>query len=170
MINFLSTKRILKSWDEDNIPGDAPTRLPVATNAEAFMLKVKPNADFRSIAGVARGVSASEIDEDVLDIWADAVAENRDEIKDHRALVKQWPMNVTECIGYVKTSCEGFVDSRRAISTVAEDEAELPNLKAALKKTFGDATADSRAEDLIALLFMCFKSGDTAVQHSLKTH
>ena len=170
MINFLSTKRILKSWDEDNIPGDAPRRLPVATNAEAFISKVKPDADFRLIAGVARGVSAGDVDEDVLDIWADAVAENRDEIKDHRALVKQWPMNVTECIGYVKTSCEGFVDSRRAISTVVEDVDELPNLKAALKKTFGDATADSRVEDLIALLFMCFKSGDTAEQHSLKTH
>ena len=31
-------------------------------------------------------------------------------------------------------------------------------------------SSDSRVEDLIALLFMCFKSGDTAEQHSLKTH
>ena len=66
MINFLSTKRILKSWDEDNIPGNAPKRLPVATSAEAFISKVKPDADFRLIAGVARGVTAGDIDEDVL--------------------------------------------------------------------------------------------------------
>ena len=169
MKTFIRSKRLLSCWLKSNAPGFAPPRLPVATTATTFMAKVKVSVEYCNlIEGVTRTTTEDDIDEDILDQWAQVVERNRKSTKKHEDKLDSWPEDVSEVVSYVRASAAKFADSRRAISSVVEDEDELWNLQIALQGVFGDAKAESRTDDLLSLVFTVYKSGDTAEQHNLK--
>ena len=174
MKTFLGSKRtklgnLAYVWNKENMPGDAPDRLPKATTLETFVAKVKVNARYCDLIGVTPRLADSEIDEDLLEYWADTVEDNREAMKKHKLQVEMWPNDCVEVVSYIRTSCEEFVDSQRAVAAVtAESENELWDCLTELKQIYGGEAADSKTDDLLQLVFMFYTSGDTADQHVRK--
>ena len=78
MKTFIRSKRLLACWLKSNAPGLAPPRLPVATTATTFMAKVKVSVEYCNlIEGATRTTTEDDIDEDILDQWAQVVERNR---------------------------------------------------------------------------------------------
>ena len=166
---YLGSKRIDHVWEETNAPGEPPDRLPKATTEATFISKVKISAAYCDIIGITPRLADSAVDEDVLDLWEEAVSNNREEIVRHKKKVETWPLDCKVVSSWVRISCEENADTQRALVDVpVGDERELWSCIEKLKTGYGGEACDSRVDDLYKLVFMFFQSGDTAEQHVRK--
>ena len=123
---YLGSKRIDHVWEETNAPGEPPDRLPKATTEATFISKVKIRPEYCDIIGITPRLADSAVDEDVLDLWEEAVSNNREEIVRHKKKVETWPLDCKVVSSWVRISCEENADTQRALVDVpVGDEREL---------------------------------------------